>query len=220
MGTKKKDLAAVLFPGTKRKIFALFFLNPDQEYYFSEVVRLTGTRQGVIQRELKNLTEADILTVEKRGRQKFYAVNRKNPIFQDLRNIIFKTYGVIGKIREVLEPIGKQITIAFVYGSFARGEEVSDSDLDLFVVGSIRLDELVSVLSNVEQAIGREISPALFSVTESKKQWSQKNHFIRSMAKTEKEFVIGSEDEFRRLAEEPLASQAPDQSRRNPGVVA
>jgi predicted nucleotidyltransferase len=162
---------------------------------------LTGTRQGVIQRELKNLTEADILTVEKRGHQKFYAVNRKHPIFRDLRNIIFKTYGVIGKIREVLETIGKQITIAFVYGSFARGEEVSGSDLDLFVVGSIRLDELVSVLSNVEQAIGREINPTLFSVTEFKKKWSQKNHFIRSMAKTEKEFIIGSEDEFRRLAE-------------------
>ncbi|MFH1740008.1 MAG: hypothetical protein ABIH23_13445 [bacterium] len=126
-----KDISAALFPGTKRKILALFFLNPDQEYYFSEVVRLTGTRQGVIQRELKSLTDAEILTWEKRGRQKFYAVNRKHPIFQDLRNIIFKTYGVIGKIREALEPLGEKINVAFVYGSFARGEEVSGSDLDL-----------------------------------------------------------------------------------------
>ncbi len=201
MGTKTKDLSAALFPGTKRKILALFFLNPDKEYYFSEVVRLTGTRQGVIQRELKNLTEADILTSEKRGRQKFYTVNRKHPVFQDLRNVVFKTYGVIGRIREALEPIGEDIKIAFVYGSFARGEEVSSSDLDLFVVGNIQLDELVSPLSNVEQAIGREINPTLISAAEFKKKWSLKNHFIRSIAKTEKEFIIGSEDEFRRLAE-------------------
>lgn len=201
MGTKAKDISAVLFPGTKRKILALFFLNPDQEYYFSEVVRLTGTRQGVIQRELKSLTEAEILTSEKRGRQKFYAVNRKHPIFQDLRNIIFKTYGVIGRILQALEPFGEQIKVAFVYGSFARGEEVSGSDLDLFVVGDIGLDELVSDLSNVEQAIGREINPTLFSVAEFKKKWSQNNHFIRSMDDAEKEFVIGSHDEFRRLAE-------------------
>jgi predicted nucleotidyltransferase len=201
MGTKAKDISAVLFPGTKRKILALFFLNPDKEYYFSEVVRLTGTRQGVIQRELNSLTEAEILTSEKRGRQKFYSVNRKHPIFQDLRNIIFKTYGVIGKIREVLESVSKQIKIAFVYGSFARGKEVSGSDLDLFVVGNIGLDELVSSLSSVEHAIGREINPTLFSAAEFKKKWSQKNHFIRSMASAEKEFVIGSEDEFRRLAE-------------------
>ena len=201
MGTKTKDISAALFPGTKRKILALFFLNPDQEYYFSEVVRLTGTRQGVIQRELKSLTEAEILLSEKRGRQKFYAVNRKHPIFQDLRNIIFKTYGVVGRIQEALEPLSKQIKVAFVYGSFARGEEVSSSDLDLFVIGNNGLDDLVSALSSVEQAIGREINPTLFSSTEFKEKWSQKNHFLKSVAKSEKEFVIGSEDEFRRLAE-------------------
>jgi len=55
MGTKKKGMPAALFPGTKRKILALFFLNPNQEYYFSEVVRLTGAREGVIQRELRTL---------------------------------------------------------------------------------------------------------------------------------------------------------------------
>jgi predicted nucleotidyltransferase len=201
MGKMKKGMDAVLFPGTKRKILALFFLNPDQEYYFSEVVRLTGTRQGVIQRELKSLADAEILNAEKRGRQKFYSVNRRHPIFPDLRNVIFKTFGVIGKIRDVLGPFRERIEFAFVYGSFARGEEASGSDLDLFVVGNIRLDELVSVLSTAENAIGREINPTLFSAAEFKKKWSQKNHFIRSMGNAEKEFVIGSEDEFKRLAQ-------------------
>jgi len=201
MGTKTRDLSGILFPGTKRKILALFFLNPDQEYYFSEVVRLTGTRQGVIQRELKNLAEAEILNVEERGRQKFYSVNRKHPIFRDLRNVIFKTFGVIGKIREALEPLKKKIDVAFVYGSFARGQEVSGSDLDLFLVGGVRLDELVSALSGVEQAIGREINPSLYSVAEFKTKWSKNNHFLKSVADAEKEYVIGSEDEFKRLAQ-------------------
>jgi len=201
MGKLKKDMTAVLFPGTRRKILALFFLNSDQEYYFSEVVRLTGTRQGVIQRELKTLADAGILNAEKRGRQKFYAVNRKHPIFRDLRNIIFKTFGVIGQVRDALKPLEKRIEVAFVYGSFAKGEEVADSDIDLFVIGKAPLDEIVSALTKVENAIGREINPSLFSEIEFKKKYSQKNHFLRSMAKTEKEFIIGTEDEFRRLAE-------------------
>lgn len=200
MGMKSKDVSAVLFPGTKRKILSLFFLNSDQEFYFSEVVRLTDTRQGVIQRELKTLTEAGILNAEKRGRQKFYSVNRKNSIFQDLRNIIFKTFGVIGQILEALEPLMKKIKVAFVYGSFAKGEEISSSDIDLFIIGGARLDEIVSALSTVEQAIGREINPTLFSEKEFKSKWSKKNHFLRSIVKTEKEFIIGSEDEFRGLA--------------------
>ncbi|RKX25933.1 MAG: hypothetical protein DRP45_04755 [Candidatus Zixiibacteriota bacterium] len=199
MGKIKKDMAAVLFPGTKRKILALFFLNPDQEYYFSEVVRLTGTRQGVIQRELKNLADAGILNAEKRGRQKFFAVNRKHPIFRDLRNIIFKTFGVIDQIREALEPLAEKTKVAFVYGSFAKGKEIAGSDIDLFVIGKASLDEIVSALTKVENAIGREINPSLFSEMEFKKKYLQKNHFIRSMVKTEKEFIIGTEDELRRL---------------------
>jgi predicted nucleotidyltransferase len=87
-----------------------------------------------------------------------------------------------------------------VYGSFARGEEDSSSDLDLFVIGSVSLEEIVAALSPVEQAIGREINPTLFSEIEFKSKLSKKNHFIRSMAKTQKEFIIGTADEFRELA--------------------
>lgn len=201
MGTKDNNMTSVLFPGTKRKVLALFFLNSEQEYYFSEVVRLTGTRQGVVQRELKALTDAGILTAEKRGRQKFYQVNKNNPIFSDLRNIIFKTFGVISQVKDALKPLEKKIKVAFIYGSFARGKEDAGSDIDLFVIGGAPLDEIVSTLTKVENAIGREINPNLFSKTEFKKKYSQKNHFVRSIMKSEKEFIIGTEDELRRLVE-------------------
>jgi predicted nucleotidyltransferase len=201
MGTNSNELAAALFPGTKRKLLGLFSLNPDRQYYFSEVARLTKTRQGVVQRELSTLTTAGILEMETRGRQKFYSVNQKNPIFADLRNIVFKTFGAVGQIRQALEPLSKKIQIAFVYGSFARGEEVTGSDLDLFVVGRVRLQELVGSLSPVEQALGREINPTLFSEDEFKSKLGQKNHFLKSVLKTQMEFVIGAEDELRRLAD-------------------
>ena len=194
-------MITALFHGTKRKVLALFFLNSDREYYFAEVVRLTGTRQGVIQRELKTLTDAGILTTEKRGRQKFYSVNRNNPIFPDLRNIVFKTFGVISQVRDALKPLEKKIKVAFIYGSFARGEEVADSDIDLFIIGKAPLDEIVSALTKVENAIGREINPSLFSAVEYKRELVQKNHFVRSVIKSDKEFVIGTEDELRELAE-------------------
>lgn len=201
MGTKENNMTTVLFPGTKRKILALFFLNSDKEYYFSEVVRRTGTRQGVVQRELKALTDAGILFAEKRGHQKFYSVNKSHPIFPDLRNIIFKTFGIINQLKNTLKSLEKKIKVAFVYGSFAKGEEVAGSDIDLFIIGKAPLDEIVSVLAKVENAIGREVNPNLFSEAEVKEKYLKKNHFIRSVMKSEKEFVIGTEDELRRLAE-------------------
>lgn len=202
MGMKTGSMTTALFPGTKRKVLALFFLNSDRQFYFSEVVRLTGTRQGVVQRELKALTEAGILSGEKRGHQTFYSVNKNNPIFPDLRNIVFKTFGVYGQVRDALKPLEKKIKVAFVYGSFAKGEEAASSDVDLFIVGRVPLSEAVRVLTPVEHDIGREINPSLFSDAEFKKKFSQKNHFVRSVVKSDKEFIIGTEDELRRLAAE------------------
>ena len=193
-------MITALFPGTRRKVLALFFLNPDRQYYFSEVMRFTGTRQGVVQRELKTLSETGILSIERRGRQKFYSVNKNNPIFPDLRNIVFKTFGIIGQIRDALKPLEKKIKVSFVYGSFAKGEENAESDVDLFLIGSARLDEIVSALSSVENAIGREINPNLFTISELKKRASENNHFVKSVLKSEKKLIIGTEDELRKLA--------------------
>jgi len=202
MGTKTSTLTSALFPGTKRKILALFFLNADRQFYFSEVVRLTATRQGVVQRELKTLTEAGILTAEKRGRQKFYAANRSSPVFSELRNIVFKTFGLVGQVKEALTPLEKKINLAFVYGSFVRAEEAANSNLDLFVVGSVPLAGVVNALAAVEKAIGREINPTLFSVAEFKKKLSGNNHFVRSVVTSDKEFIIGTEDELSALVEQ------------------
>ena len=190
-----------LFPGTKRKLFALFFLNAERQYFFAEVVRLTGTRQGAVQRELKTLAEAGILNTEKHGRQTFYSVNKANPIYSDLRNIVFKTFGVVGQVRDALEPLKRKIKIAFIYGSFARGEETAGSDIDLFIIGRISLDEVVSTLAKVENALGREINAKLLSEKEFKEKYSKKNHFVRSVLDSKQEFIIGTQDELRRLAE-------------------
>lgn len=202
MGTKTNTLTSALFPGTKRKVLALFFLNAEREFYFSEVVRLTKTRQGVVQRELETLTEAGILKAEKRGRQKFYAVNKGNPVFSELRNIVFKTFGVVAQVQAALVPLEKNIKVAFVYGSFARAEERANSDLDLFVIGGVPLADLVSTLAPVEKAIGREINPTLYSVAEFRRKSAGNNNFMRTVVHADKEFIAGTEDEFRRLASE------------------
>ena len=197
-----------LFPGTKRKLRALCFLNTDRDYYFSEVVRATGTRQGVVQRELKTLADSGILSVVTRGRQKFYSANKTNPIFPDLRNIVFKTFGVIGQIRDTLHPLAPKITCAFVYGSFARGEETAASDIDLFIIGSARLEDIVAALSPLENVIVREINPHLLSVAEFKKKLAQKHHFVHSVLASDREFVIGGDSDLGGLADQPVAARS------------
>ena len=96
MGTIIKDqrLSSALFGKTRLALLALFFTNPEREFYFRELTRLTGAGQGAVQRELKRLSEAGIISKSSRGREVYYKANRRCPIFSELHKIIIKTAGL------------------------------------------------------------------------------------------------------------------------------
>lgn len=191
-----------LFPSTRRKILTLFFLHPDEQFYFREVLKLTATKQGAIQRELKSLTRAGILEMETRGNQTYYSVNKSHPVYPELRNIVLKTFGLVDVLKRTLSPLKRRIEVAVIYGSIATGEETAKSDIDLLVIGKTSFDQLSRVISKAEKELKREINPTLYPVKEFKEKLSQKNHFLGSVLKSKMLFLIGSQDDLARLAKE------------------
>ena len=75
----------------RRKILALFFTNPDKQYYVRQLERLTGYSAGNISNELKRLNRDRLFETEKMGNILFYRLNRRHPIYSELRSIIAKT---------------------------------------------------------------------------------------------------------------------------------
>ncbi len=77
-----------------------------------------------------------------------------------------KTLGLVDVLREILAPFKKAITVAFVYGSIARSEEFSESDVDLLIVGGVALSDLAPAIQKAEEKLGRQVNPILFSPDE------------------------------------------------------
>ena len=52
-------------------------------------------------------------------------------------------------VRAALEPVADRVRVAFIYGSFARGEETPESDIDLFIIvpSKEKYDEAIEMLS-------------------------------------------------------------------------
>ncbi|MCK4224349.1 MAG: nucleotidyltransferase domain-containing protein [candidate division Zixibacteria bacterium] len=190
-----------LFPGTRRKVLSLFFMHPDKQFYFREVLKLTDTKQGTIQRELKSLTKAGILELETRGNQTYYSVNKSHPIYEELRRIVLKTFGLVDVLKHILFPFREKIEVATIYGSIASGEETAKSDIDLLVVGKISFDNLSAATSKAEKELKREINPTLYPIKEFKEKIKRKNYFLRSVLKSKMIFLIGNENDLARLAE-------------------
>lgn len=110
-----------------------------------------------------------------------YRANKASPIYDEWRSIVEKTSGIDEIVRKSLEPVADTIRCAFIYGSIAKGSNKSRSDVDLLVVGSIDFGDLVKRLHPVEERIGREISPRLFSEREFRKRLASKDRFLSSV---------------------------------------
>jgi predicted nucleotidyltransferase len=199
MGTPVRTLSNILFGQSRRSILALLYGHADEQFFLREIARRAGTGIGATQRELGQLTGVGLIQGVRRGHQVYYQANRQNPIFAELKSILAKTSGIRDVLNEGLAPLVERIRLAFVYGSIARGDEDASSDVDLMVIGEVSFADVVSALSDSESKLGREINPTVYGPREFREKLAAKNHFLSTVAKEKKLFLIGDEHEFRRL---------------------
>ena len=181
-------------------MLATVFGQPDREWYLTELARDLGTQPSSLQRELEALSTAGILEQRRDGRRVYVKTDRNSPVFADLRCLLEKTAGIIPVLRGELETLGESIYLAFVYGSIARSEETSVSDIDLMVVGKAGLSDLIPALRNSERILGRPVNPSVYSSEDFQERARSGDHFLTTVLKGAKQFVKGGEDELERIA--------------------
>jgi predicted nucleotidyltransferase len=206
----RDGLADLLFGRTRGAVLALLYGRADQSFYTRQIAREVDASVGAVQRELENLSKVGLIVRSSVGNQVFYQANRDAPIFREMQALVNKTIGIFSVLRSALHPLAKRVLVAFVYGSLARKEETAQSDVDLLVVGKATLDEVLSRLSTVEKSIGRPINPTVYSVAEFKSKLASKNHFLTAVVKGQKLFLLGDEDELRKVGGARLAKAGAD----------
>lgn len=193
---RKQGSLDSLLPKTRQGILAATFVQPDRSWYVSELARRLGVPSSSLQRELHDLTAAGILKSHRQGRMVYYQANAQSPLFSDLRGLLLKTVGLVDILADALRPLIPKISVAFVYGSIASGQERSDSDIDLMVIGDLSPVELAVPLRHARELLGREINPTVYSQVEFAKKRGAKDHFLTHILTKPRLLVLGSENEL------------------------
>ncbi len=204
-GSSAKGIGVVLFGKVRSSVLALLFCHNDRSFYLREIIRHVGAGQGAVQRELNLLHKSGLVNRRRVGNQVHYRANTGSSIFAELKSLMTKTAGLTDSLRQTLEPLRKRIVAAYVFGSFAKGTENAESDVDVLVVGDITFTEVSDHLFQVQGELGREINPSVYPTEEFQRKVSEGNHFLTRLIDEPKVFLIGDEDEFRRLVEKRLA---------------
>ena len=202
-------IADALFSPSLQKILALLFVRVDDAFYLNEIIRQTGLGSASTQRELKRLEHAGLVVSHRIGNMRRFQANRDSPVYPELHGMVQKTFGLRGVLQAALLPLLPDVRVAFVYGSIAKGTETAASDIDLMLVGkAISYSTLLAALLPAEQALGRPINPTPYTPAEFKKRLQEQHHFLTRVLEQPKLFLIGDEDDLRRLGEPGQDPQA------------
>ena len=176
------------------KLLGILFSNPEHKYYLSELARMAGASVGNVQRELDRFLKDEFILREKKANLVFYFLNQRHALFPEIRSLVLKTFGIEGELRGLIQK-HKEISVALLYGSFARGEEKGESDIDLLIVSEDSLEKFNSAISKLESKFSREINPTAYSEKEFRKKLANKDSFLTNVLKNPHIILKGTLDE-------------------------
>lgn len=114
----------------KSSLALLKFLIADGgELHVRMISRKTGLSLGFVSRVLRELQRDGLLSARKRARMVLYRVDHANVIVKQMKVLLTVTelYPLIKKLRTLTRRV-------ILFGSAARGENMPDSDIDLFIM--------------------------------------------------------------------------------------
>ncbi len=190
-------LADALFSTTQQRVLGCLFGQPQRSFFANELIRLTGSGSGAVQRELGRLADRGLVTVSRLGNQKHYQANPASPIFGELCGIVQKTFGLAGPLREALQPLAGQISMAFVFGSVAKKSDTVTSDIDVMVISEeLTYADLFAALEESGRRLGRAVNPTVYSRSELSRRIREGRAFITRVLEQPKLWLIGNENDL------------------------
>lgn len=180
----------------RQRIILLFIYNQNEEFYLSEIAKRVKTSAGTAQRELNRLLRNDLIIFKKKANLNLYALNKNYSLLKEIESIVKKTFGIEIELKKGLSGV-KNISFAFLFGSYVKDGFKSDSDIDLFIIGEVDEEQAFDAVQKVEENIGREINYHIIN----RKEFLQKkrtNYFYEEIVEN---FILlkGDEREFRRF---------------------
>jgi len=193
-----KILSEILSSKSRAAILRLLFDGSEQELHVREIQRRSGFSVRTVRDELEKLLKLDLVQRREDGNRVYYRAKREHPLYSELVRIVIKTVGLIDVLRDALAD--QDISVAFVFGSVASGEELATSDVDLMVVGEITLRGVTGLLSGIDVRVGREINPFVITGPEIRERLRSGDDFVGRVMAGPKIFVIGTQDDLEALA--------------------
>lgn len=163
---------------TRVKLLTLFTGGVKRPYYVRELTRLTKERVNSIRREVENLRRIGLLSTHLRKGKKYYVVNPKFPLLDELAKLTSKLGRPLeDRLFEGIRRVGT-VRLVLLTGFFTQSKK---APTDLLIVGDVKETPLRTFIMGVEEEVGREINFTVMSHTEFEYRRNMNDNFLREI---------------------------------------
>ncbi len=175
------------------KMLALFFRDPNEIYYVRQITREIGEEINAVRRELERMSKNGILKSEKRGNRLYYFLNRQYDYYPELLRLLAKATGLGQAIKKNRQALGNPKFVMFS-GKFAQHRNRALDEVDILLVGEIKMKELEPLIKEEEKKRGHEINYTLMGTDEFEFRKARHDPFINEALSGGRIMIVGDED--------------------------
>jgi len=186
-----QQLDRIIGQGSKLKILRFLYLR-NGEHTGRAIAREIGMSPSVVSNSLKELREEGVISLRTAGKTHLYGIIEDShlvrkllaPLFEEEKSI---NENIISTIVRGLSGSKNEIISLALFGSFARQEETSRSDIDLLVITRDKKGKAVAEesLDKIDQIVMKKfrtcISPYIKTKTEFIKAYQSEKPLIKSI---------------------------------------
>lgn len=163
-----------------QKLLNYFFLNQEEKRYVNELARILEVDAKNLDTKLKELEAEGLFESESQGRERYYSLNKKYPLFEEYKKIIAKTIGLEYLLKESLKNI-KGIEEVYIFGSYSRNKLDVSSDVDVLIIGNHKALDAQKAVLPLQRQLSREINVIDMTKREFEDRKIKKEPFIKEI---------------------------------------
>lgn len=166
---------------TKIRILRVMFEYSDKVFSEHELSRFTHVPKPTIHRNMGDLVNSNLVIFSRMGKMNLFSLNRRSALYNAMKQFLEVERGMLAELEKVItEAFADEDDVIAVnlYGSFAKGLERSDSDVDIIVVVSDDAD--IEAINERVEKLGRlirtQFGNALSCIVKRRKEMKEIRH--------------------------------------------
>jgi predicted nucleotidyltransferase len=175
----------------RQRLLVFYFTNPTARHHLRDLAERLDIDASNLSKELRRLEADGLFRSDVSGRQKYFQLNRRYALFDEVRGIVTKTIGAVPLIAQSFKKL-EGIREAYLYGSFARHQQDASSDIDVLVIGVPREEALAEAVRKLERHLGREINYTVLTPKEFESRRARKDPFLEDVWHNRRVEILGA----------------------------